>query len=86
MKNILNSLTQTNNFETYYQIRCDDNLPSYLSSDMSFDLDDIEGVENVLKEINNLNYDLAIEKFNIKSCDLVNIIYIVENNYKNYQK
>jgi hypothetical protein len=86
MNKALIQLMSKENIEVYYALRCDDKRsPTEVKHDMSFQLWEIEKVNNILSicEINNLKYDFVIQKWNSKTDSIEDEIYIVSTNSEN---
>jgi hypothetical protein len=70
----------------YYLFRCDDNnRPSMMDTDESYDLSEHHKVYELKHELDvkGINYDLLIERFDSKSGSVLSNDYIVQKNYKN---
>ncbi len=91
MENVLTTiesvLKESTDKEIYFKFMCDDtdNRPSYIGTDKSFRLSEIDELN---KEVNyweqlDLKYDLIIEEFDTTNDSITNTIDIVKRNYLN---
>jgi len=84
----LNKISENKNRQIYYMFCCDDEkkgLNKKIKTDESFKLTELDELNDLLKICNNLhiNYDLSIDHWSEEKQELVNQLYIIQNNYKN---
>ena len=68
----------------YYLFRCDDtNRPETMQTDESYAINEHEEVNRLKLELDakGINYDLLIERFDIRTDEVLSNDYIVGNNY-----
>jgi len=85
-KNILKGLIEDNQSKKVYidyMVRCDNkNKPEDTKPDKTFNLYEIEKLNNYLQKLNGCNYDLVLHEYDEEN-EVVTELYIVSNNYKN---